>query len=150
MKVRRPGNSRPRYLSIQTLGALTGRTDLLKLAKEMKDSCEVNGSFCHTVKSPVFYLNSISNYHESDIWKRMKESLETFPYPATKGFRASEGEWTGGAYGRGTYVVGTHAMPTPFVKEDHRYANAIISAMKNAGYTPGIKKYKIDKSTPRY
>lgn len=136
---------RPRYFSLHTLAALLGRTDLLQLAKEMKRSCEVNASFCGEVKSPVFYLNRFSDHNNKETWKSLKDFVARYPFPETRGFQRADGTWSGGQYGKGTYTPPVNAMPDPFIKDDYAYANKILAALRQAGRTPGIKEYKIDK-----
>lgn len=146
MDVRRPDGSRGRRLSLHTLATLTNRTDLIQLAKEMKWSGEVNTIFCPVVKSPVFYLRSTWADTDSSVWKKIPKFLENHPFPKIRGFQSSDGEWTGGAWGKGKYIRPEYAMSDPFVKSDHAYANRIIRALQKAGIKPGIEEYKLDKN----
>lgn len=146
MSTSRPGGGRPRYFSLHTLATLTERNDLLKMAKEMKRSCEVNASFCNIVKAPVFYLHRTWDRNEKSAWKMLKKFIADYPYPEVRGFQHSSGVWSGGEYGKGTYTAPTHAMPEPFIKDDYSYANKIIKALRAHGRPVGIKEYyKIDK-----
>jgi len=155
MSTSRPGSGRPRYFTLHTLAALTGRNDLLKIAKEMKRSCEVNAIYCQDVKAPVFFLHSVWHKNEKSVWKMLKKFIDDNPYPEIKGFQRAVGSWSGGEYGKGTYTPARHASPEPFIKDDYAYANKIIFALHAApewslmrGYhkrNVGIKEYKIDK-----
>ncbi len=144
MNVIHPDLARPRFLSLHTLATVTGRSDLLKLAKEMKRSCEVGISFCPTVKSPVFHLYSRRrDGNDPDVWGRIESFIETWPFPKYKGFYGSPGRWTGGGYGMGRFIQEPTGMAEPFIKEDYRYANKIIKALRTAGREPGIQEYNI-------
>lgn len=150
MQVFHPNLGRPRSLSLHTIATITGRSDLLQLAKEMRKSCEVNVTFCGTVRAPVFYLRRYSGpqgHGHGDIiwWDKLDEFLKQYPYPAIKGFCAAEedGSWTGRRYGVGTYMPPKTEMSEPFIKDDYIYANKIVDALRKWKRQPGIEKYKI-------
>ena len=145
MGVVHPDLGRPRYLSLHTLAAILGRKDLLKLAKEMKKSHEVNISFCNVVKSPVFYLRGFNQYNDSEIWKRLKDFIKANPYPTVRGFRA-DGYWTGGDWGRVKWISSTK-LNEPFIDKDYIYANKIIAALEAKGRKAAIEKYTISPSS---
>jgi len=148
MKTRRPGGGGGRNFSLHGLAALTGRNDLLKLAKELKRSCEVNAQYCGGVSAPVFYMHYKSDFNERKAWKMVKDFIKKYPYPTVKGFRVPGGHWSGGEYGRGTYIQDGNVMSDPFIKEDYQYANAIIKALREAGFEPGMPEYKMN--VPQY
>lgn len=143
MNVYHPHLSRPRYLSLHTIATIIGCNDLLRLAKEMKRSGEVNISFCGTVKSPVFYLRRLREENEPKIWNKIESFIKKWPFPTYRGFRGVEGHWTGETYGSGRYVEPPTAMKEPFIRQDYSYANKIITALKNAKRRPGIPEYDI-------
>ncbi len=134
---------RPRFLSLHTLAAITGRNDLLALANEMKRSCEVSISFCSTVRSPVFVLREYRQENNPEVWKKIKDFIKEYPFPKYKGFYGAEGHWTGGSYGVGHYIPGKTAMTEPFIEQDYKYANAIIQKLRDAGRKVGISEYNI-------
>lgn len=143
MRVIHPNLARPRFLSLHTLAFITGEDDLLRLARKMKKSGEVNIGFCSTVKSPVFSLKEYRHEDAPEVWDRVPKFIKIWPFPAYKGFQGVSGHWTGGSYGTGRYVEPVTAMAEPFIKQDYRYANKIIDALLAAGREPGMQKYTI-------
>lgn len=144
MEIFHPSLARPRFLSLHTLAAITGRDDLLQLAKEMKKSGEVSISFCSTVKSPVFALRHLRSTNNPEVWDTVKSFVKMWPFPKYRGFRGVDGYWTGGQYGSGRYIPPITAMNEPFIEADYYYANKIIIALRRAGKAPGIQEYKIN------
>ena len=134
---------RPRFLSLHTLATITGRDDLLELAKEMKDSREVNATFCSTVRAPVFCLKGRGTGNSEKVWDELGDFVKRHPYPEIKGFQSGDGYWTSGYYGIGSYVSPETAMTEPFVKQDYKYANKIIKALRKKKRFVGIPEYEV-------
>lgn len=143
MEVKHPDLPRPRFFSLHTIAAMTGRKNLLKLADEMKKSGKVKAQYCPIVKAPVFFSSSNNRYSNSEsAWNMIKDFIEKHPYPEIKGFRdGMSGSWSGDGYGKGKYTPGNSAMKEPFIEKDYAYANMVIEELKKQGYTPRIKPY---------
>lgn len=141
-----PKIGRPRRTSLHTLATVIGHPDPLKLGKELEKSGKVVGYVCPDVKTPIFYLKSLATHpgmidtRDSGIWGKLSAFFEKHPYPATQGFkRFSEGKWSGGSYGKGTFIPAVSDMTYPYEAGDYEYARRVIKALKDAGYTPGIE-----------
>jgi len=141
-----PKNKRPRRTSLHTLAYVIGATDLLALAKEMKESGKVVGYVCPDVRTPIFYLKRMCgdpsvpgmiDSRNDSIWDKwsypsvgcasLGEFVAKFPYPEIKGFK------------RFAYS-GKYEMAKPYEPEDFEYAREIIKALKEAGYESGLKE----------
>jgi hypothetical protein len=110
----------------------------------MKKSGKVIGCHCPVVDAPVFYLREYEHYtYEDSVWRKVSAFNKTNPYPKVRGFKAASGGWTGPTYGTGRFIEPVHSMDVPFVESDYEYANLIIDALYQAGYKPGIEKYKV-------
>lgn len=147
MSINHPSLQRPRFLSLHTIAALTGRNDLPKLIEEMRESCEVCITFCSTVKAPVFHLRSMDfhgNNNEPKQWNQLDNFLKKYPYPKYKGFKACEPIWSSGVYGMGRYTTPDTAMEEPFVRYDYPYAKKMIAALEKHQYEPGLKPYEVE------
>jgi hypothetical protein len=147
--------NRPRRTSIHTIAAVCGYKNITKLAAEMKKSGKVLGYKCPDVSAYIFYLKSLKNHPgmintpSARVWDNLPAFFAKHPFPAVKGFkRFASGSWSGGSYGVGKYVAGSSDMAVPYEPADYAYANVVIAALKKAGFTPGIKPFKIkSKST---
>ncbi len=132
---------RPRFFSLNTIAAMTRRKDLNRLAKELESSGKVAVCYCPIVKAYVFYSGPMIRIYGDykSKWQYVKDFYDKYPYPAVKGFRAP----TRMVDAIGLVSYGSPASSDPFIPEDYEYANTIIDNLRKAGYTPGIKKYKV-------
>lgn len=147
LKVMNPVNKRPRRMSMHTLAACCGREDIQALIKEVRESKKVVGYKCPDVGGAcIFYLielrkhpGMIDSARGDGVWDDLDKFLKVKPYPQVKGFkRFAKNTWSGGEYGKGTMIAAEYGMPNPFDPEDYAYAQLIINALKENGYTPGI------------
>lgn len=137
-----PKIKRPRRTSLHTLATVLGHPDPLALAKELEKSGKVVGYVCPDVRTPIFYLKSLSTHpgmidtRNASIWGKwsypsqgcssLKEFFEKNPYPKIKGFKR--------------FANGTSAMEVPYEKDDYEYVRLLVRTLKEAGITPGIEE----------
>lgn len=141
-----PKSTRPRRMSLHTLASVTGRTDIMELAKELEASGKVVGYRCPDVQALIFYLKDLCKLpgmidtRNAGVWKMVPDFIKEHPFPKVKGFKRFAGaQWTGGTYGKGEYIRNSPAMEFPFEPEDFPYARVVVKALEDAGYTPGIE-----------
>ena len=143
--VRHPGLGRPRYYSPHTIGILTGRTNLMELLEEMRDSGLVGAVKCPTVNAFVLYKCNTGDCGLAYLLRQgyLQSFLAEYPYPQVKGFKKAKVHYD--HYGSAIYEPMSNVLTdTPFVPEDYAYANQLINAMQIAGFTPHIKPYTLN------
>ena len=130
--------------------------------KKLAGTYKVAGYRCPDVNCLIFYLMEHvgrptmihSAYFNKDgicsVWEEVFDfCTREAPYPEIKGFkRFPEGSWSGGRYGVGTFIPPKYGMEFPFEPEDYPYARAVIKALKEAGYEPGITIPDHDPEVP--
>lgn len=155
MSVVCPVIKRPRRTSPHTIAAVTGRTDIHALVKEMEKSGKCFIYRCPDVKCYITYLDKMRgapgmiHTPNPNGWKEFPAFEKDNPYPIVKGFkRFASGTWSGGAHGKGKFQPSSSAMNVPYEKADFPYAREVIKALKKAGYTPGITEDDLYERPP--
>lgn len=143
MGINHPKMDRARFFSLNTIAAVTGCKDLTKLLKEMKESGKVVACMCPIVNAPVFFVDRYGAKYgiHSSAWDKALEYIEKYPFPKVQGFQRYKANYDSAT---GGYTM-DGSMPDPFIKEDYAYANMLIDALKEAGYKPRLKPYKLEE-----
>lgn len=89
-----PNAGRPRRLGIHAITAICGR-DPLTILSEMEKSGKVNGYVCPDVRTPIYYLQEMSQCpgmvlggsRQNECFKAGKEWIERYPVAKVKGFK---------------------------------------------------------------
>lgn len=122
------GSGRPRRTSVHTIAAVVGR-DALTILEEMKASGKVVGYVCPDVRTPIFYLSELSGLpnmidtRNEQCWDAARQKIKDFPPEKVKGFK----RFAGGS-------DANYAMDVPYEAADKPYHDAILAALKAAGF----------------
>lgn len=150
-----PKIKRPRRSSLHTICYVCGYDDPISVAEEMRKSGKVYGYRCPDVSCLIFYHESqlgrptMIDTRDPSVWKKVEPFLKERPYPQYKGFkRFAQATWTGGAYGKGKQIPANSGMSVPYEPDDYPYARAVIKALREAGYTPGISEEDLVTHSP--